>query len=128
MAPQIVLDTSAVLAVIFEESGGAGVVRMLPNSMLSAVNHAEIGANLSKRGFARKDIGRRLAGLVSVIVAFDSEQSLETIRLQRLTHGAGLSLADRACLALARLRKTPVLTTDKKWSKLRIGVDVRQIR
>lgn len=128
MAPQIVLDTSAILAVLLKEPGGAGVIRMLPNSMLSAVNHAEVGANLSKRGFAREDIQRRLAGLVSVIVAFDSEQSLETIRVYRLTQGTGLSLADRACLALARLRKTPVLTTDKKWSELRLGVDVRQIR
>jgi ribonuclease VapC len=101
---------------------------MLPKSMLSAVDHAEVGANLSKRGFAREDIQRRLERLVSAVVAFDSEQSLETLRLHRLTHGAGLSLADRTCLALARLRKTPVLTTDKTWSELRIGVDVRQIR
>ena len=128
MAAQVVLDTSAVLAVLLGEPGAEIVVPLLRGSILSAVNHAEIGANLSKRGFAREDIERRLNGLVSSIVPFDVVQSKETIRLHRFTLGARLSLADRACLALASLRGLPAMTTDRAWRTLKLGVDIRIIR
>ncbi len=128
MAQQIVLDASAMLVILLGEPGGQAVTNQLRASVMSAVNHAEVGANLSKRGYGRDQIERLLSGWATVVVPFDLEHSLETIRLQRLTAGARLSLADRACLALARISKLPVLTTDRKWSELSIDVDVRQIR
>jgi PIN domain nuclease of toxin-antitoxin system len=62
------------------------------------------------------------------VVPFEREQIYEVARLRRLTHHEGLSLADRACLALARIYDAPVLTRDRAWRSLKVGVVVRLIR
>ena len=63
-----------------------------------------------------------------ILVAFDGEQAREAARLRVKTRSLGLSLADRATLALARLRGLPVLTTDRAWRSLRLPIKVEVIR
>jgi PIN domain nuclease of toxin-antitoxin system len=92
------------------------------------VNLAEVASAFVEEGVPIDDVRRRLIGLPLHIVPFEGEQVFEAARLRRLTHHGGLSLADRACLALARLRNAPVLTTDRAWRSLKVGVDVRLIR
>jgi ribonuclease VapC len=64
------------------------------------------------------------------VVAFDESQSLDAAWLRMETRTVGLSLGDRACLALARSRKAVALTADRPWSQVAdaVGVTVRCIR
>jgi len=69
-----------------------------------------------------------LESLRLAVVDFDEEQAMEAARLRPLTMGIGLSLGDRACLALAGLRRLPAVTADRSWGTLKLGVDVTVIR
>jgi ribonuclease VapC len=68
------------------------------------------------------------SGAVKGIVPFSERQARLTAELLPQTRALGLSLGDRACLALAIERELPVLTTDKGWKALRVGVEIRLIR
>lgn len=115
---EAVLDSSAVLALLFNEPGAETVERSLPGALLSTVNLAEVIAKLSERGMPA-DAARAAIDVLCVdIVDFDFDQACLTGEIRAVTRAAGLSLGDRACLALARLRSAPALTTDKAWAKL----------
>jgi PIN domain nuclease of toxin-antitoxin system len=125
---ETVLDASAVLAVLGEEVGADMVVSSFPASAISAVNFAEVGSKLAERGLADHDIERRLGTLPLRVAPFDQDAANETIRLRDLSRSAGLSLGDRACLALAMSLGAPVLTADRTWARLKLNVDIRLIR
>ncbi len=65
---------------------------------------------------------------VKGVLAFNDGQARVTADLLPRTRALGLSLGDRACLALAMERKLPVLTADRAWKSLRVGVEIRVIR
>ena len=71
---------------------------------------------------------RRLAGERLAIVDLDERQSVEIARLRPLTRRASWSLGDRACLALASIRQLPVLTADRSWAQLDIGIQIEVVR
>lgn len=124
----VVLDASAILAVVKSEAGAEQVKAPARSSLVSAVNHAEALSRLVRDG---RDIrqARMMCGRLSyAIIEFDEPQAIECGRLQRFTHHLRLSLSDRACLALAKLRGLEVLTADRAWTKLSIGVTIRAIR
>lgn len=124
----VVLDASAILAAIFEEPGGDQVRTIARQATVSAVNHAEVVSYLVRSG-RRPEALRDLRSQIGYrIVPFDETQALECGRLQRFTHHLRLSLSDRACLALAILGGHDVLTADRVWTKLQIGVAIRAIR
>ena len=62
------------------------------------------------------------------LVPFDAVLARESARLARRTQSLGLSLADRAALALAQVRRLPVLTTDRAWRSLRLPIRIEVIR
>jgi len=125
---ELVLDASAILAVYNREPGGSAVQAAARGALVSAVNHAEATSRLV-RGGQTMDVARSLrADLGYRVVPFDELQAIECARLIRFTHDAGLSLADRACLALAKLRGLEIMTADRAWTKLQIGVTIRTIR
>lgn len=116
-----VLDASAVLAVLNGEPGQKKVIAVLAESAISSVNLTEVAAKLLEAGM--DEAGARLA--VSVlgvgeIVDFTEDLAWGAARLRPLTKQYGLSLGDRACLALAIKLKLPAITADKEWSKLKI--------
>ncbi len=128
-----VLDASALLAFINDEPGvdrvGEAIAR---GALVSAVNWAEVLAKLVVVGGEPNEVaaialpvgdGGRLQ-----LVPFDDEQARESARLIRKTRSLGLSLADRAALALAGLRGVPVLTTDRAWRSLRLSIRIEVIR
>ena len=123
-----VLDASAVLAVYLLEPGCEVVQAALPDARISAVNAAEILSKLVERGASERL--RRLAerSIRDLIVPFDLDLALRVARLLPLTRPLGLSLGDRACLALAEREGLPVLTADKQWARLQLGVAIRVIR
>lgn len=124
----IVLDASAILALLLNEPGAATVRNFIPGAVVSAVNLSEVGARLVDRGAGDSDI-RRVAGDLRLEVApFDQEAAHRAALLRPATRTFGLSLGDRACLALALIRALPVLTTDRLWANLQIGIDIRLAR
>lgn len=124
----VVLDTSAIMAVIRREQGRERVIEVLPRASVSTVNYAEVVGNLVMRGMPLAIARAEFEGLRIRTVPFDEEQALETGGLRRFSHHLQLSLGDRACIALARMRKALVLTTDRRWSDTDFGVEIRQIR
>jgi PIN domain nuclease of toxin-antitoxin system len=124
----VVLDSSAVLAIINGEPGAERVIELLDGALLSAVNHAEIMTKLAERGIGR-DVARSTVLNIGVqIIEFGIDLADRTGELRRQTRRLGLSLADRACLALAEREGVPALTADKKWAMLDIGIKVSLIR
>ncbi len=95
---------------------------------MSAVNWAEVASHLVARGLPADQVASLLGELAIDVTAFDEEQALAAAQLVPLTAAHGLSLGDRACLALAMQRGVPVLTADKAWSRLTLDAEIILIR
>lgn len=124
----VVLDASAVLAVYLDEPGADQVRMVLPGALLSSVNYTEVVGKCLDRGEAMSGVLRKLAAMGLHVVAHDLQLAQRTGALRPLTRRFGLSLADRACLALAERERAPVLTADRNWKSLELGLDIRLIR
>lgn len=124
----VVLDASAVLAVYFDEPGAEPVTAALPGGLLSSVNYTEVIGKCLDRGEATGGVLRKIAAMGVQIVAHDLLLAQRTGELRPLTRHIGLSLADRACLALAERERMPILTADRSWKSLDLGIDIRLIR
>jgi ribonuclease VapC len=116
-----VLDASAVLAVLNGERGEKKVVPLLTESAISTVNLTEVAAKLLETGMDEASAQLAVAVLgIGEIVEFTEDLAWEAARLRPLTKQYGLSLGDRACLALAIKLKVPAITADKEWSNLKL--------
>ena len=125
---KVVLDASALLALVNEEPGADTVLAAVPDSVMSAVNLAEVIAKLTDYGLVEDETRDVLVAFALDIAPFDEALAFLAGHLYGPTRRLGLSLGDRACLALARKMGLPALTADRTWSKLDIGVDVQVIR
>lgn len=123
-----VLDSSAILAVIFNEPGSDVILPLLQGGLLSTVNLAEVHTRLLLRGVGADFAWRRVLDLGCEICLFDGSQARAAGELIAHTRPYGLSLGGRACLALAVERKAPVYTTDAAWKNLALDIDVEVIR
>ena len=124
----VVLDASAVLTILNEEPGMTVVVEVLPLAVIGAVNISEAVAKLADGGMPGPEIQEAIEGLGLDVVPFDAELALAAGLLRPLTRLAGLSLGDRACLALGMRLHVPVLTADRFWAGLDLDVEVRLLR
>lgn len=124
----IVLDSSAVLAVLYAEPGGERVVGRLPNGLISAANMTEVLSKMAEIGEDPQVIADRLAGFGVRVEPVTADHALTAARLRPLTRHLGLSLGDRLCLALAIAKRLSVLTTDRAWRNYDFGVTVEVIR
>ena len=125
MSEPIVLDASAVLALMDAEPGEEAVAAVLPGALLSSVNLAEVVSKLAERGMPAAQAHADAVALGIDVVAFDGNLALDAGALRPLTRAAGLSLGDRCCLALARSRRAAVLTTETRWEPMANVVDVK---
>jgi PIN domain nuclease of toxin-antitoxin system len=125
----VVLDASAVLAVLNGEPGADEVGVHLPGAHLSAVNAAEVAGKLVDGGRECGSGGPVVgpAGCTG-IVPFERGDVVPVADIRAASRSAGLSLGDRACLALARRLNLPALTADRQWKDIQVGVEVRLIR
>lgn len=127
---RIVLDSSALLAILHEEPGAEIFARqfdLLESAAMSAVNVAEAYGKLVGQGIGTGDAWEAVTA-VPEIVPFDAEQAKIAGGLVRKTRSLGLSLGDRACLALAIVLKAPVYTADRAWKDLKLGIAIQVIR
>jgi ribonuclease VapC len=94
----------------------------------ATVNLAEVHSKLADYGMSDAEVGEAVDALGLKPVSFDTEMARQAGRLKPVTRAFGLSLGDRACLVLALVAGLPVLTADRKWVLLDIGVAVETIR
>ena len=125
---EVVLDASALMAVLREEPGAAALEAVLDAAAISTVNLSEVQAKLVERGTPAENAWSWLVDLDLEVIDFDAPQARIAGDLRPLTRARGLSFADRACLALAQARAAPALTADRAWSGLELGIEVRIIR
>lgn len=132
MHNKIVIDTSAVIALINREEGFEVVEKYIGNAVISSVNFSEVITVMNRELFKTEE--ERAEGLklikntFSHIVEFDIEQAIIAASFDSTTKKHGLSLGDRACLALAKHQKLVALTADKVWKELDLGIKVKLIR
>jgi ribonuclease VapC len=123
-----VLDASALLALLNNEPGSARVMAILPDAVILSVNFSEVVAKLARDGRSAAEIRFYLDALGLVVVDFDRALAYEAGLLLPLTKAGGLSLGDRACLALAASFGVPALTCDRVWATLNLGIQVELLR
>ncbi len=126
---EIVLDTSALLALLNEEAGAEVVEEAVSaGATIGAVNLAEVVTKLAEHGVTEAEISEALQPLSLRVAPFDESLAYATGALRPVTRRFGLSLGDRACLALGVALKAEVLTADRTWEKLGLPVTVRLVR
>jgi PIN domain nuclease of toxin-antitoxin system len=126
--PEAVLDASALIALLWEEPGAEAVEALLGRSVVSAVNWSEVLQRYDALGLGVQGRRDSVEALGIVIEDFTGDDAEATSGLWASTRTAGLSLADRACLALARRLGLPAHTADREWRKVDVGVEVVLIR
>ncbi|HEV2974848.1 MAG TPA: type II toxin-antitoxin system VapC family toxin [Solirubrobacteraceae bacterium] len=132
MAP--VLDASALLAHLRDEPGADVVAEAIASgAVISTVNLAEVFSRVADRGEDPAKLAAELtqSGLLDgaiTVEPFTAADAIDAGRLRPLTRDAGLSLGDRACLALARRLDAPALTADTDWQGAAQRIELRPIR
>jgi len=132
--PSSVLDASALLAWLREEPGALTAEEALGKvAVMNVVNWAEVLTKLADLGQNPDEVRLRLVkqgvlGSALLLWPLDEDIALEIAKLRGSTRSSGLSLGDRACIALGQHLRLPVLTADRAWKTLRIGVPIQLIR
>jgi ribonuclease VapC len=124
LASKVVLDASAILALLFSEPGCDTVAPLLEGALASAVNLAEVHAVLVGRGVDAEDAWRQLQALGCEICPMDEGQARIAGGLIGRRRIKDLSLGDGACLALAIQRSAVAYTTNAAWKKLGLDINV----
>lgn len=121
-----VLDASALLAFLHDEPGADRVRHTLDGGIVSSVNWVEVVQKSLLRHADITGMQEKFAEVGVIIEPFTPEQAEIAAHIWQKTRRHGLSLADRACLAVEW--KVPVLTADRTWDELELGVEIRLLR
>jgi ribonuclease VapC len=121
---EVVADASAILAALKNEPFITAAPWRVVGASVSAVNLSEVLTKLAEDGLTEAQAGTAVTSLDLRVVPFDRAQAVFAARLRAQTRGAVLLLGGRACLALGR----PVVTADRVWGNLDVGVEVILIR
>jgi ribonuclease VapC len=125
----VVLDASALLAVLNGEAGADKLTpQLLSTATSSTVNLAEVHGKLVDRGLSPRDAWEAALSPIVEAAPFTAEHARITGNLITQTRALGLSLGDRACLALGLALKAPVYTADRSWKNLKLGIRIHVIR
>ena len=124
----VVVDASALLALLWSEPGSEAVAELMGDALMSSVNLAEVCSKLADRGIGNEEIRELLTDLPIRIAVFDEGQAHTVGELRDQTRPLGLSIGDRACLGLAILESAGVVTADKAWRNLDLGIRMTFIR
>jgi ribonuclease VapC len=123
----VVLDASALIAMLNDERGGAKVASVVRTARVSAVNYAEVVSHFIRLGMPEREVSAMLDPLPLQLIPADHGLALIAGRLRALTSQAGLSLGDRFCLALALRDGLPAWTADKIWKSIADDIEVKII-
>lgn len=127
----MVLDASAVLALLRDEAGADEVEDAIDTgAVISAVNLSEVLTKMTDAGASANEAADLIVSLFVEVEPFGLASAREVAHIRNTVRSAGLSLGDRACLALARSRGLPAITADRAWLQhaARLGIDIRSVR
>ena len=125
----IVLDASAILAFINAEPGAEKLTtELLSSAVVSAVNAAEVQSKLVRDGVDPSDAWELATGITREVAPFTASQARIAGELILETGALGLSLGDRACMALGTAKGAPVYTTDRSWKSMKLSVQLHVLR
>ena len=122
------MDASAILAVLLAEPGADATLECLGDSIISPVNVAEAVSKLMSRGMSQEAAQNAVVGLDCDIAQLDGLAGIEAGRVHHRARASGISLGDSFCLALGRQLHLPVLTADRAWATLDLGIEIVLIR
>jgi PIN domain nuclease of toxin-antitoxin system len=125
---EVVFDASALLAILQQERGAGRALVVAEQAIISAVNVAEVQTKLVERGNHPQAAWQLIQTAGCASIPFGDEHAIVAGSLVAVTRRYGLSLGDRACLALALQRKAPVYTTDRAWTQLGLDLKIEVIR
>lgn len=117
---ETILDASAVLAVLQNETGKEKVEAILDESAISRINLVEVLTKIVDKGMTIDEARETFEDLELEVLEFDENQSFKAAELRPLTKHLGLSMGDRCCLALAILEDLPAVTADRNWASLNL--------
>ena len=120
---KVILDASALLAWLQDEPGAAAVETGLGDGAISSLNWSEVLQKALAHNVDITGLREDLEALGMLILPFDADDAEQAARLW--SPGSGLSLADRACLALGLRYDLPVWTADRTWTRTALGVTVQ---
>lgn len=124
----IVLDASALLAYMFSKDGHEKVAACIEDSCISTVNLSEVLGRFARDGHPVSGVRAALESSSIEFVEFSLGMAQKAAELTPGCQRPGLSLGDRACLALAIERTLPLLTADRVWLELSLPIRVETIR
>jgi PIN domain nuclease of toxin-antitoxin system len=125
---EVVLDASALIALLNQERGWEEVAATIPGAAISTVNLSEVVAKLMEAGMPEGAAREAVESVELDIHPFDLPSAYRTGALRLETKSFGLGLGDRACLALGQSLGRPVVTADRHWRELTVGVEIRVVR
>ena len=126
---KVILDSSALLALIKNEPGSAIIEQLLGHVVMSSINIAEVATILLNANVTLDECQSCILPFVTYVIPFNQDHAFQAAVLRNLTRHKGLSLGDRACLALGIIMHCPIYTADKVWADLDIdGLEVRLFR
>jgi ribonuclease VapC len=126
---KVVLDASALIALIKGEKGAEEVEKLLGQIVMSTVNISEVAAILADLTMKQEDCQFAIEPFVESVIPFDTNQAYNAALLKNETKHKGLSFGDRACIALGIMMRIPIYTADKAWADLSIlGAKIILIR
>ncbi len=124
----LLLDSSAVLAAILGEPGGEIAFAAATEGAISIVNFCEVCTRLVQDGFSADAAQAQVRRFDLKLLPFTEQHALRAAALRPVTSHLGLSLGDRACLAHGLVDRKIIVTADRDWAKLDLGIDIRLIR
>ncbi len=124
----VVLDSSAVLALLWDEPGSDKVANVWEDAVISSINASEVVGKIVDRGVRPEQAADLFLSLALRVIAFDTEMAMLCGQLRHETKALGLSLGDRACLALGLLHKIEIYTADRIWAKIDDDILITVIR
>ncbi|AIL13493.1 hypothetical protein IM40_08335 [Candidatus Paracaedimonas acanthamoebae] len=129
MNNNVILDSSALLALLKNEPGSDIVESLLGNIIMSSINVTEVATVLLDSEMTLQECQDTVLPFISAIMPYDEELASLTADLRKQTKAYGLSLGDRSCIALGQKMKLPIYTADKTWGELQIeNVGIKLIR
>lgn len=125
----VVLDASAVLAMLRDEPGGDVVAEYIGRAAISAVNLQEVAKEMLREGATLEAARRALDELGLDVRAHDAEAAYRSADLYAQTKQYGRGLGDRSCMALGLQLGLLVLTTDREWRQVEVdGLVLEHVR
>ncbi len=128
MKKEFIIDSSAVIAALYDEESKFDFEKYLPHSVINVVNYSEVIAVLLRDGMEARTAGELTQNIIPKIIQLSRDEALLAAEIRVKGKEYGISTGDSFCLACAKLNNYSVITADRIWSRLNLGIEIIQVR